>query len=87
VAKQKLKKEVIEALIEMLNKVNPYVEKFRQSRERIQADNDELFHMRIVAYRKGVDRRTYNMPTSSKVAALIPGGFDPKMYDLDIYSS
>ncbi|XP_023644880.1 uncharacterized protein LOC17896811 [Capsella rubella] len=82
--KKQLKKEVIEALIKMLNDHNPYVKIFRSARERFESNNDEPFHMRIVADRKGVDGRTYSMPTISEVAALIPGDFVKQMPDRDI---
>ncbi|KAG7532765.1 Nucleic acid-binding OB-fold [Arabidopsis thaliana x Arabidopsis arenosa] len=82
--KQKLDKELIEAIIKMLNAVNPYVIKFRSARERIETTDDEPFHMRIVADRKGVDGRTYSMPTAGEVAALIPGDFTHGMPNRDI---
>ncbi|XP_023641963.1 uncharacterized protein LOC111831563 [Capsella rubella] len=82
--KQKLKKEVIEAIIHMLNSVNPYVKNFRLAKERFQSNKDETFHMRIVSDRVGVDGRTYSMPTASEVAALIPGDFKKGMPSRDI---
>ncbi|KAG7594947.1 P-loop containing nucleoside triphosphate hydrolase [Arabidopsis thaliana x Arabidopsis arenosa] len=82
--KKKLNKELIEAIIKMLNESNPYVKKFRSARERFQSNDDEPFHMRIVADRQGVDGRQYSMPTAGEVAALIPGDFIPDMPVRDI---
>lgn len=39
--------------------------------------------MRIVSYRV-IDGRTYNTPTTSEIAALIPGDFNLKMDKRDI---
>ena len=78
-----LKKEVIEALIKMLNDVNPYVAQFRSAKERFRMNPGETFHMRIVS-RSDKDGRTYNMPTASEVAALIPGDFNLGMDKRDI---
>jgi len=71
-------------MIKMLNKVNPYADKFKSARERIDSTNDEPFHMRIIADSKGTDGRLYNMPTSGEVAALIPGDFVNQMLVRDI---
>jgi len=79
-----LDKNLIEVIIKMLNRCNPYVRKFRTARERIQTNDEEPFHMRIIADRQGVDGRTYSMPTTSEVAALIPGDFRHGMPDRDI---
>jgi len=68
----------------MLNRCNPYVRRFRTARERIQTNDEEPFHMRIIADRQGVDGRTYSMHTTSEVAALIPGDFRHGMPDRDI---
>lgn len=69
--KDTLKKEIIEALIKMLDDVNPYVQKFRSARERFDTNPEDAFHMRIISDRLK-DGRTYNTPTASEVAALIP---------------
>ncbi|KAG7583611.1 Nucleic acid-binding OB-fold [Arabidopsis suecica] len=82
--KKKLNKELIEAIIKMLNESNPYVKKFRSARERFQSNDDEPFHMHIIADRQGVDGRQYIMPTAGEVAALIPGDFIPDMPVRDI---
>lgn len=78
-----LRKQVIELIIKMLNEVNPYVSKFRMARDRFKMDPDSTFHMRIVNNREK-DGRTYDKPTASEVAALIPGDFNLEMDKRDI---
>lgn len=82
--KAKLRKDVIEALMKMLNDVNPYVKNFRAARDRFITNKEETFHMRIVSDRVGKDGRSYAMPTTSEVAALIPGDFRAAMPTRDI---
>ena len=81
--KDKLKPEIIDLLIKMLDEVNPYVKQFRSAKDRFQTDPEEAFHMRIVSERSK-DGRTYNTPTASEVAALIPGDFNLDMANRDI---
>ncbi|XP_056848871.1 uncharacterized protein LOC130499009 [Raphanus sativus] len=78
-----LKEEIIEVLMKMLNEVNPYVKQFRSARERFDTNPDDAFHMRIISDRLR-DGRTYNTPTASEVAALIPGDFNMDMDKRDI---
>ncbi|CAF2070124.1 unnamed protein product [Brassica napus] len=78
-----LKKEIIEPIMKMLNDVNPYVKQFRSAKERFRMNPEKTFHMRIVS-RSDKDGRTYNMPTASEVAALIPGDFNLGMDKRDI---
>ncbi|XP_019082642.1 PREDICTED: uncharacterized protein LOC109125469 [Camelina sativa] len=81
--KHKLRPEVIAAIIKMLDVVNPYVENFRSAKERLDTNPEESFHMRIVSDRLK-DGRNYDVPTSSEVAALIPGDFHVAMPTRDI---
>ena len=67
----------------MLNEVNPYVKQFRSARDRFNTNPEDAFHMRIVSDRLK-DGRTYNTPTASEVAALIPGDFNLDMDKRDI---
>ncbi|KAL0656729.1 hypothetical protein Bca4012_077313 [Brassica carinata] len=53
------------------------------TRERFLENPEKTFHMRIVS-RSDKDGRTYNMPTASEVAALIPGDFELGMDKRDI---
>ncbi|CAN7018065.1 unnamed protein product [Brassica oleracea var. botrytis] len=78
-----LKKDIIQPMMNMLNVVNPYVAQFRSAKERFRMNPDQTFHMRIVS-RSDKDGRTYNTPTSSEVAALIPGDFNLGMDKRDI---
>ncbi|RID60231.1 hypothetical protein BRARA_F03402 [Brassica rapa] len=78
-----LKKEIIQPIMNILNAVNPYVAQFRSARERFRMNPDQTFHMRIVS-RSDKDGRTYNTPTASEVAALIPGDFNLGMDKRDI---
>ncbi|XP_010469634.1 PREDICTED: uncharacterized protein LOC104749655 [Camelina sativa] len=58
--------------------------KKRQAKDKLDANEEEKFHMRILSDRVGKDGRTYSMPTASEVAALIPGDFRPEMLGRDI---
>lgn len=78
-----MRKQIIEDIIKVLDEVNPYVNQFRQARERLSMAPDEKFHMRIVSTREK-DGRTYDTPTASEVAALIPGDFNLEMDRRDI---
>lgn len=69
--------------MDMLNSVNPYVANFRSARDRFNTNPEETFHMRIVSDRLK-DGRTYNVPTASEVATLIPGDFTLDMANRDI---
>jgi len=81
--KKELRKEIIDAVIKLLNSVNPYVEHLRTARDRFNANPDETLHMRIVSKRE-TDGRVYNVPTISEVAMLIPGDFTIDMSCRDI---
>ncbi|XP_033142595.1 uncharacterized protein LOC117132485 [Brassica rapa] len=67
----------------MLDDVNPYVKQFRSARERFGSSGAAKFHMRIVNNREK-DGRTYDTPTASEVAGLIPGDFNLEMDKRDI---
>lgn len=69
--KEELRKKVIETLMAMLDECNPYVHQFRSARDWFDTNPDETFHMRIISNREK-DGRTYDTPTASEVAALIP---------------
>ena len=70
-------------IVEMLDQVNPYVHQFRSARDRFNTNPETTFHMRIVSSREK-DGRTYDTPTASEVAALIPGDFNLEMDKRDI---
>ncbi|CAF1928267.1 unnamed protein product [Brassica napus] len=73
--KESLRKKVTEMIVEMLDQVNPYVHQFRSARDRFNTNPETTFHMRIVSSREK-DGRTYDTPSASEVAALIPGDFN-----------
>ncbi|CAF2135863.1 unnamed protein product, partial [Brassica napus] len=81
--KESVRKKVIEMIVEMLNQVNPYVHQFRSARDRFNLNPETTFHMRIVSSREK-DGRTYDTPTASEVAALVPGDFNLEMDKRDI---
>ncbi|XP_056855451.1 uncharacterized protein LOC108858001, partial [Raphanus sativus] len=81
--KLELRKQIIEDIIKVLDDVNSYVKQFRQARERLSMEANEKFHMRIVSTREK-DGRTYDTPTASEVAVLIPGDFNLEMDRRDI---
>ncbi|CAN7086962.1 unnamed protein product, partial [Brassica oleracea var. botrytis] len=81
--KEELRKKVIQALLAMLDECNPYVHQFRSARDRFDTNPDHTFHMRIISSREK-DGRTYDTPTASEVAALIPGDFNLDMDKRDI---
>lgn len=74
---------MIDKLMKMLDEVNPYVHQFRSARDRFDINTQETFHMRIISSRDK-DGRTYDTPTASEVAALIPGDFNMEMDKRDI---
>ena len=55
----------------------------RQARERLSMEPNEKFRMRIVSNREK-HGRTYDTPTASEVAALIPGDFNLELDRRDI---
>ncbi|XP_056857211.1 LOW QUALITY PROTEIN: uncharacterized protein LOC130506557 [Raphanus sativus] len=81
--KDTLRKDIIEKLMKMLDEVNPYAKQFRTARDRFHIAPEDSFHMRIVSERSK-DGRTYDTPTASEVAALIPGDFNLDMDKRDI---
>ncbi|CAN7046350.1 unnamed protein product [Brassica oleracea var. botrytis] len=81
--KEELMKKVIETLMAMLDECNPYIHQFRSARDRFDTNPDETFHMHIISSREK-DGRTYDTPTASEVASLIPGDFNLEMDKRDI---
>ncbi|XP_056854768.1 uncharacterized protein LOC130504202 [Raphanus sativus] len=81
--KETIRKQVIELLMKMLNEVNPYVHQFRSANDRFDTNPEDTFHMRIISSR-AKDGRTYDTPTASEVAALIPRDFNLDMDKRDI---
>ncbi|KAJ1686825.1 hypothetical protein LUZ63_010753 [Rhynchospora breviuscula] len=74
---------IVQALKDMLDQYNPYVQGFRSVRNRIVADSGDALRLRIASHRSG-DGRQYSAPTSSEVVGLIVGDIDAQHVDRDI---
>ncbi|KAJ4797574.1 hypothetical protein LUZ62_048820 [Rhynchospora pubera] len=74
---------IVQALKEMLDQHNPYIQAFRSVRERIIEDSDNSLRLRIISHRSG-DGRQYAAPTASEVVGLIVGDLDSQHFDRDI---
>ncbi|GKV48132.1 hypothetical protein SLEP1_g54963 [Rubroshorea leprosula] len=75
--------ETIIALKEMLDQNNALAKSFRYARDRFKEDNLEGVKMRLIR-RRNKDGRTYNLPSTSEVAALVVGDIDGSIGDRDI---
>ncbi|XP_076929536.1 uncharacterized protein LOC143593980 [Bidens hawaiensis] len=67
-----LDNQIINFLKDMLDSHNPLVKSYRIARDCFQQNPKLDLKLRIIGTRKG-DARTYNLPTTSKVAALVVG--------------
>lgn len=68
----------------MLDKHNRHVEAFRNARDSILSDNGAQQFRLLLTYDRKSDGRTYNLPSSNEVAALIPGDFTIGLHERDI---
>ncbi|CAA0806604.1 Unknown protein, partial [Striga hermonthica] len=75
--------EVVLGLKEMLDHYNVLVKSFRMARERLNQPEHREVKMRLIG-RRNKDGRRYNLPSTSKVAALVVGDFDDAMGSRDI---
>ena len=64
--------DLIRDLKEMLDTYNPLAKSFRMVRDKINCDVEGNVKLRLISSRDK-DGRTYNIPISSKVAALVTG--------------
>ncbi|KAL8509758.1 hypothetical protein ACS0TY_016827 [Phlomoides rotata] len=80
---KKLDQEIVEDLRVMVDEFNPFAMKFRNAGERIETGDGSSFEMRLIEKRTG-DGRRHNLPTTSEVAALIPGDIDKNMEKRDV---
>jgi hypothetical protein len=69
-----LQPSIVHQLMEMLDRYNPFVKKFRTARERLQDHPDEKFIIRIVGAKEG-DPVQYNLPTTDDLTMLVVGDF------------
>ncbi|XP_076955207.1 uncharacterized protein LOC143629950 [Bidens hawaiensis] len=75
--------EIIQELKVMLDSHNVLVKSYRMARDLFQNNPHANLKLRLIAKRKQ-DGRTYNLPTSSEVAALIVGDIDTSYEPRDI---
>ncbi|KAL8465398.1 hypothetical protein ACS0TY_034778 [Phlomoides rotata] len=80
---KKLDQEIVEELRVMVDEFNHFAIKFRHARERIETGDGSSFKTRLIEKRTG-DGKTQNLPTTSEVAALIPGNIDKNMEKRDV---
>lgn len=70
-------------LLKDLNENNVLVKVFRSARDRYVENNIIQLTLQLF-YDRGLDGRTYNMPTCNEVAALIVGDFEQEFSHRDI---
>ncbi|CAI0383809.1 unnamed protein product [Linum tenue] len=74
--------ELLASLLRMLDETNELVKTFRRIRQNLQLSSTPNLRLRIFGIKSR--NRQYDLPTSSDVAALIPGDFVPDREDRDI---
>lgn len=67
----------------MLDEYNVLVKSFRMAKEKITREGRSDVRLKLIGRRCG-DARRYNLPSTSKVAALVVGDFDESLGDRDI---
>ncbi|KAK9665879.1 hypothetical protein RND81_14G142400 [Saponaria officinalis] len=75
--------DLICALKDMIDAHNPLAAIFRMAKDRIESNDSEDIKMRLIS-RRNTDGRTYNLPTTSEVAALIVGDIENTIEKRDI---
>ncbi|GJT06054.1 hypothetical protein Tco_0840516 [Tanacetum coccineum] len=80
---KKLDHQLATEIRDMLDSINPLVQKFHMAGERIKSSNDQRLKLRLIGTRNQ-DGRQYNLPTASEVVALIVGDFDSTKNKRDI---
>ncbi|CAN7047919.1 unnamed protein product [Brassica oleracea var. botrytis] len=81
---EKIKRQIVEILKNMLDANSCYVGAFRSARERLEVSGAGRRMRLVLASGRSTDGRTYNLPTENDVAALIPGDFEKSMENRDI---
>jgi hypothetical protein len=76
-------KDVLQALVQMLDENNILVQSFRMARDRFQGSQVRDFKLRLIGTRS-TDGREHNLPSASEIAAIIIGDFDPESGYRDI---
>ncbi|XP_076953594.1 uncharacterized protein LOC143627715 [Bidens hawaiensis] len=80
---KRLDTEIITWLKEMLDRQNVLVKTYRMARDFCNEQPDKELKLRLI-YNREKDGRTYNLPTSSEVAALIVGDIEESYEPRDI---
>src|ERR1043165_5869592 len=75
--------EIIRYLKSMLDSNNQLVKSYRIVRDRFQENPEVNLKLRLIG-RRSKDGRTYNLPTSSEIAALILSNDDDQLDNRDI---
>ncbi|GJS06980.1 uncharacterized protein Tco_0363776 [Tanacetum coccineum] len=75
-------RSLVQDLIKMLDIHNPLVQSFRMAKDRFLQSSIQLVTLRLIGTRQHTGRQ-YNLPTASKVVALIPGDGNPT-YSCDV---
>ncbi|XP_062183399.1 uncharacterized protein LOC133887455 isoform X2 [Phragmites australis] len=75
--------EIVSDLIDMLNRVNPFVKKFRMARDRLMSPNAPDVAIKLISSVKTHDDR-YSLPTSSELAGLLIGGSSANTSTFDV---
>ncbi|XP_019195804.1 PREDICTED: uncharacterized protein LOC109189646 [Ipomoea nil] len=75
--------EVVHDIKQVLDDHNVLVKSFRMAKSFMESNPQTQFRMRLIGKRTK-DARTYALPTTSEVAALIVGDLDPSMGERDI---
>ncbi|XP_074297857.1 uncharacterized protein LOC141628648 [Silene latifolia] len=75
--------DLIHSLQRMIDEKNTLAKIFRMARDRLSTDVDGEVSIRLIS-RRQTDGRTYNLPTTSEVAALIEGDIGPTTEQRDI---
>ncbi|XP_019183747.1 PREDICTED: uncharacterized protein LOC109178665 [Ipomoea nil] len=75
--------EVVHGIKQVLDEHNVLVKSFRMAKSFMESNPQSQIRMRLIGKRTK-DARTYALPTTSEVAALIVGDIDPSMGQRDI---
>ncbi|KAF3613622.1 hypothetical protein FXO38_36135 [Capsicum annuum] len=77
----KLHTEIVNDLKKMLDCHNVLAKTFRMIRDKFQEDRSSNVRLRLIG-KRGTNERRYNLPTVSKVAALVVGDFELSRGDI-----
>ncbi|XP_010451903.1 PREDICTED: uncharacterized protein LOC104734095 [Camelina sativa] len=81
-----LRDDIVEDIKNMLNDFNPYSKILRTTKDRFQDTASSNVQLKLISRRTACAQsgKTYNLPTTSEVAALYVGDFDLEMEPRDI---